>query len=129
MAESLIETYRGDVEAWECDVFGHMNIAFYGERFGDAAASLLHRFVPGRAWRTVSLFTRYLKELRAGESISIRSAVISTGAGAKGEKLVRLGHEIMWRDGTVTSQAEHAQALREFSMRGGMKSKLETSMA
>ena len=127
MAASLIETYRGDVEAWECDVFGHMNIAFYGERFGDASASLLHRVAPGRAWRTVSLFTRYLKELRAGESISIRSAVIGTSLGAKKEKIVRLGHELLTSDGTVTTQAEHALTPRDFTMRGGLKTKLEAA--
>jgi acyl-CoA thioester hydrolase len=125
----LIETYRGDVEAWECDVFGHMNIAFYGERFGDAAASLLYRIAPGGAWRTVSLFTRYLKELRAGESISIRSGVIGTGAGAKGEKQVRIGHELLTSDGTVASQAEHALAPRGFTMRGGLKAKLDAAAA
>jgi acyl-CoA thioester hydrolase len=124
----LIETYRGDVEAWECDVFGHMNIAFYGERFGDASASLLHRVAPGRAWRNVSLFIRYLKELRAGESISIRSAVIGTIQGAKGEKLVRVGHELLTGDGTVTTQAEHALAPRGFTMRGGLKTKLDKAV-
>ncbi len=125
----LIETYRGDVEAWECDVFDHMNVAFYGERFGDASASLLHRVAPGRAWRSVSLFTRFLKELRAGDSISIRSAVIGTGEGAKGEKQVRIGHELLASDGTVTTQAEHALAPRDFTMRGGLKSKLDASVA
>ena len=125
----LIETYRGDVEAWECDVFAHMNIAFYGERFGDASASLLHRVTPGRAWRSVSLFIRYLKELRAGESIFIRSAVIGTGEGAKGEKHVRIGHELLMSDGSVTTQAEQVLAPRDFSMRGGLKSKLDASVA
>ncbi len=129
MAVDLIETYRGDVEAWECDVFEHMNVAFYGERFGDAAASLLHGLAPGRAWRTVSLFTRFLKELRAGDSISIRSAVIGTGEGAKGEKQVRLGHELLASDGAVTTQAEHTLAPRDFSMRSGLKSKLAAAVA
>ena len=77
-AGGFIETYRGGVAAWECDVFGHLNIAFYVERLADAAADLLERQAPGRRWRTqVALDTSYERELRAGEGIVIRSAILA----------------------------------------------------
>src|SRR5690348_258455 len=111
------ETYRGDVEAWECDAFGHMNIAFYGERFGDAAASLLFRLAPARHFRTVSLLVRYRHELRAGAAIAIRSAVLGVGEGAKRERQVRIGHELTAGEGAVTTGAEHVLAPRDAKMR------------
>lgn len=122
MAEDgLTETYRGDVEAWECDSFGHMNIAFYGERFGDAAASLLFRHAPARSWRTTSLFVRYLKELREGESVVIGSAVIGTAEVNKGERIARIGHEMRQSDGQIATVAEHALAPFDAKMRGTLK--------
>ncbi|MGH7008252.1 MAG: thioesterase family protein [Stellaceae bacterium] len=121
------ETYRGDVEAWECDAFGHMNIAFYGERFGDAAASLLSRLAPTRHFRTVSLLVRYRRELRTGEAIVIRSAVLGIGEGAKRERQVRIGHELTAGEGVVASEAEHVLAPRDAKMRSGLKTALETA--
>jgi acyl-CoA thioesterase FadM len=88
MSDGLIETYRGGIPAWECDIFGHLNIAFYGERFDDAAQDLLERHAAGQGWRSRSMDTQYLHELRAGEGLAIRSAIID---GADG--VVRLGHE------------------------------------
>jgi acyl-CoA thioester hydrolase len=86
-ADGLVESYRGGVSAWECDIFGHLNIAFYVERFAAAAEDLLERLAPGLAWRTLTLDTEYEHELRAGEGIAIRSGVIAVEDAA-----VRLGH-------------------------------------
>ena len=123
------ETYRGDVEAWECDAFGHMNIAFYGERFVDAAASLLFRLAPTRHFRTVSLLVRYRRELRAGAAIAIRSAVLGVGEGAKRERQVRIGHELTAGDGAVVTEAEHVLAPRDAKMRSGLRTALEAAAA
>lgn len=128
-AAGFSETYRGDVEAWECDAFGHMNIAFYGERFGDAAASLLFRLAPARYFRTVSLLVRYRHELRAGEAIAIRSAVLGTIEGAKRERQVRLAHELAMGEGATASMAEHILAPRDAKMRSGLKTALEAATA
>src|SRR5690348_494067 len=116
-ATGFSETYRGDVEAWECDAFGHMNIAFYGERFVDAAASLLFRLAPTRHFQTVSLLVRYRQELRAGAAIAIRSAVLGTSEGAKRERQVRIGHELTAGEGAVGTEAEHVLAPRDAKMR------------
>ena len=123
------ETYRGDVEAWECDAFGHMNIAFYGERFVDAAASLLFRLAPTRHFRTVSLLVRYRRELRAGAAIAIRSAVLGVGEGATRERQVRIGHELTAGDGAVVTEAEHVLAPRDAKMRSGLRTALEAAAA
>ncbi|MGH6967905.1 MAG: thioesterase family protein [Stellaceae bacterium] len=126
-ATGFTETYRGDVEAWECDAFGHMNIAFYGERFADAAASLLFRLAPARCFRTVSLLVRYRHELRAGEAIAVRSVVLGTVEGAKRERQVRLGHELTMGEGAIASLAEHVLAPRDAKMRSGLKIALEAA--
>lgn len=76
----LVETYRGGVVIQECDAFGHLNIAYYVERFADAAAELLRRLAPGTKWRTHGVNTRYLTELRAGDPIAIASGIITVDA-------------------------------------------------
>ena len=40
MAE-WVETYRGVVNAWECDIVEHFTIAYYFERFADATRNFL----------------------------------------------------------------------------------------
>jgi acyl-CoA thioester hydrolase len=121
------ETYRGDVETWECDTFGHMNIAFYGERFGDAAANLLARLAPSRRFRTVGLLVRYRRELPPGEAIAINSGVLGTVDGAKRERQVRIGHELVMGDGAVASTAEHMLAPRDAKMRSRLQQTLEAA--
>lgn len=128
-AASFTETYRGDVEAWECDAFGHMNIAFYGERFGDAAANLLAGVAATWRFRTVGLLVRYHRELRAGEAIAINSGVLDTTEGAKRERQVRIGHELQMGDGTLASTAEHLLAPRDAKMRSRLMQALEAAAA
>jgi acyl-CoA thioester hydrolase len=72
----LVECYRGGVIIRECDAFGHLNIAYYVERFADAAHELMQRLAPGTRWRTRAIATRYLSELRAGDQISISSGIV-----------------------------------------------------
>jgi acyl-CoA thioester hydrolase len=99
---ALIETYRGAVAAWDCDAFGHMNIARYPERFEAAARDLLARAGAGDGWRTVALDLRYLEELRAAEGIVITSGVIDGDGGR-----VRLAHAASKPSGERTTLAEH----------------------
>ena len=101
-AEGMTETYRGAVAAWECDAFGHLNIAFYVDRFAAASADLLERTAPDTAWRTVSLDVQYLSELRAAAGIVIRSFILAADG-----RLVRLAHEAVTLSGERTTLAEH----------------------
>jgi acyl-CoA thioester hydrolase len=115
----LSETYRSVVAAWECDVMGHLTIAFYFDRFADAAASLIERVAPAKApasaaWRSTRLLTRYQKELRAGDGILIRSGVIGRDGGG-----IRLGHELLRPDGgEACTLVEHTLMPRELPYGG-----------
>ena len=65
----LVETYRSVVAPWECDVMAHLTIAYYFDRFTDAALTLVERLdaslPPGAAWRSSDVLVRYRQELRA----------------------------------------------------------------
>ncbi|HUK60109.1 MAG TPA: acyl-[acyl-carrier-protein] thioesterase [Stellaceae bacterium] len=97
-----IETYRGAVAAWECDAFGHMNIALYPQRFEAGARDLMERAGSASGWRTVALHVRYLEELRAAEGIVIRSGLLEREGAS-----VRLAHEALKPSGERTTLAEH----------------------
>lgn len=114
----LMESYRSVVAAWECDVMGHLTIAYYFDRFTDAAFALIERLVPavppGAAWRSKRLLVRYEHELRAGDGLFIRSGVI----GKEGDAL-RLGHELVNAgSGEVATVVEHELAPRELPYGG-----------
>jgi acyl-CoA thioester hydrolase len=115
---SFAETYRSAVAAWECDVMGHLTIAYYFDRFGDAAWSLIERLAPGlppaAAWRSREVLVRYKKELRAGDGMAIRSGVIA----AEGDGVV-LGHELLETGaGEVATLVEHRLVPRELPYGG-----------
>src|SRR5260370_28840513 len=90
----LSETYRSVVAAWECDVMGHLTIAYYFDRFADAAFALIERLdtsvPPGAASPSSDPLVRYHQELRAGDGLFIRSGVI----GVAGEA-IRVRHELV----------------------------------
>lgn len=83
----LAVCYRGGVLVQECDAFGHLNIAYYVERFADAAHELLRRLAPGARWRTQAIATRYAAELLAGDPIAIASGIVALDAAS-----LRIGH-------------------------------------
>ncbi|WP_281685633.1 thioesterase family protein [Thalassobaculum salexigens] len=80
------ETFRSAVPPWECDIVEHFTVAYYYEKFraaGDRA--LLGLGVLAKEARTTSCYTRYKKELRAGDTYRIVSAPIrATGGDAGG---------------------------------------------
>jgi acyl-CoA thioesterase FadM len=104
-----LETYRGVVNAWECDVVQHFTIAYYFDRFADATRTLLElsgaagdldagaRTGPSRGHAT------FQHELRAGSAFHILSAV--TGVTARE---LQLGHQVVdsTTGNTVTWLAE-----------------------
>jgi acyl-CoA thioester hydrolase len=115
----LSETYRGVAAAWECDVMGHLTIAFYFDRFSDAAFSLIERLAPAKAppaaaWRSTELLVRYQKELRAGDGLFIRSGII----GRDGEA-IRVAHELARPDTReVCTLVEHTLMPRDLPYGG-----------
>ena len=100
----LVETYRGGVTIQECDAFGHLNIAYYVERFADAAHELMQRLAPGSRWRTLAIATRYSEELRAGDPIAISSGIIAVEAAT-----LTIGHVLSNGMGGPTSTIAEQQ--------------------
>jgi acyl-CoA thioester hydrolase len=77
-------TYRGIIYPWHCDHMGHMNVMWYSGKFDEACWQLLamlgldqSRFrqdTTGMA--AVEQHTQYRRELRAGDAITIHSALL-----------------------------------------------------
>ena len=95
MAEWL-ETYRGMVNPWECDVVQHFTIAYYFDRFESATRNFFDlagvgdsldagvRHGPSRGHAT------FVHELRAGAGFHILTAVTIIDAGT-----LQLGHQVL----------------------------------
>ena len=95
MAEWM-ETYRGVVNAWECDTVEHFTIAYYFERFASATRTLFELIGedeilgPTVATSPRRIYTTFTQELRAGVGFHILSGVVGIEEGA-----VRLGHQVI----------------------------------
>ena len=88
-----IETYRGTVPPWECDVTEHFTIAYYFARLEEAEPNLAEALGLGERLR-VGGFTRWLdvrfaRELRAGSSFQVEGAALGIEDG------LRLGHRFV----------------------------------
>jgi acyl-CoA thioesterase FadM len=93
-----IETYRGAVNPWECDIVEHFTVAYYFDRFGDATLALMDAFGVGpahikatrRACATVACDVSYQRELRVGDVFHIESAITDVG-----NKTLKAGHRVI----------------------------------
>ena len=91
-----LETYRGVVNPWECDVVQHFTIAYYFDRFADATRNFIDLIAEGdnldagvgngpcRGYAT------FQHELRAGAGFHILTAVTGIDASA-----LQLGHQVV----------------------------------
>ena len=88
-----IETYRGAVPPWQCDVTEHFTIAYYFDRLEEAEANLTDALGLGDLTRRADLprriDARFARELREGASFHVESAALSVEAG------LRLGHRFV----------------------------------
>jgi len=116
-----IETYRGVVNAWECDIVEHFTVAYYFDRLADASRNLLDAIgldvVPGHELVRRRLHVTFQKELRAGASFHIDSALIGVEDG-----LLRVGHRLSqssngevstWGYETIAAGGPLVQSLRQ----------------
>jgi acyl-CoA thioesterase FadM len=91
--ESWLETYRGSVAPWECDVTEHFTIAYYFDRIEVAEATLAEELGLIDTLRASNFVRRYnvrfARELRAGSAFHVESAAIGIGDG------LRLGHRVV----------------------------------
>jgi acyl-CoA thioesterase FadM len=90
-----IETYRGVVNPWECDVVQHFTIAYYFDRFADATRNFLDHCAgcgvdAGLAHGPVRYHATFLHELRAGAGFHILTGVIDIDA-----HTLRIGHRVL----------------------------------
>ena len=96
MAERPI-TYRGVVRAEHCDQMGHMNVMWYVGKFDEASWQLFAAMglsrsrmqKENRGVAGVEQHIEYKRELRAGDVVTVRSAVDEVK-----DKVVRLMHEM-----------------------------------
>lgn len=81
----MIELAGSTVQAWECDVMGHLNIQLYIERALDGVAVLATRMgigpmrlaAQGTVLEAVDQHMRLLRELRSGAIYFIRGGLVS----------------------------------------------------
>ncbi|MHA1153578.1 MAG: acyl-CoA thioesterase [Alphaproteobacteria bacterium] len=84
---ALILTYRGVVYPSHLDHMGHMNVQFYVAKFDEAVWHLFDRIgvtpdyirAHKRGMAAVEMNIRYLKELGAGDLVSVRSGLLRVG--------------------------------------------------
>ena len=93
----LLPTYRGVVYPWHCDHMGHMNVMWYVGKFDEATWNLFAALGMSAAFlreqrrgmAAVRQNIAYRRELHAGETVTVQSAVLEVG-----EKVVRFAHEM-----------------------------------
>jgi acyl-CoA thioesterase FadM len=100
-----IETHRGGVPPWQCDVTEHFTIAYYFDRLEEADANLAEELglgdLPRRADISRRISASFPRELRAGASFHVESAALSIDDG------LRVGHRFVdSADGEVVTWFE-----------------------
>jgi acyl-CoA thioester hydrolase len=96
MSEPFI-TYQGVVYPWHCDHMGHMNVMWYVGKFDEATWRFfaylgLSRTALAAAQRgmaAVEQHITYLRELHAGDTVTVSSAVVNVTA-----KALQFRHEM-----------------------------------
>jgi acyl-CoA thioester hydrolase len=76
-------TYRGTVYPWQCDHVGHMNVMWYVGKFDEATWHLFNAIgltpsylrTAQRGMAAVDQHVAYLRELHAGEVVSVETQV------------------------------------------------------
>lgn len=94
------------VEEW-VDYNGHLSEAFYVLIFGYATDAVMDRIgldatereATGASLYTVEAHLRYLREVRLGEEVSVRSRVVGSAA-----KKLHIAHEMSTTDGIVATE-------------------------
>ncbi len=112
---SWVESYRGVVTAGEYDAEASMNSSLYVTRFDQATWMLLHEvgMTPaglrndGYRIAVFRQYYRFLRELRGGDLVVIRSAFIAVSA-----RHARFIHRMTDRaDGTLVATADYTGGL------------------
>jgi acyl-CoA thioesterase FadM len=102
-----IETYRGTVPPWQCDVTEHFTVGYYFDRVEEAEANLADEFGLGSLASNGELprriDVRFARELRAGAAFHVESALLGLGS----PNALHLGHRFVdSADGEVVTWFE-----------------------
>ena len=93
MTANWIETHRGVVPPWQCDMTEHFTIAYYFDRLEEAEANLAEEFGLNDMLRERNtnrrINARFARELRAGAGFHVESAPLGIDDG------LRLGHRFV----------------------------------
>jgi acyl-CoA thioester hydrolase len=95
--QSLL-TYRGTIYPWHCDHIGHMNNMWYAGKFDEASWNLMLQIgiTPGylreqaKGMAAVEQVTTFKRELRAGDSVEVRTELLEIR-----ERVVRFVHTML----------------------------------
>jgi acyl-CoA thioesterase FadM len=102
--EGWTETWRGIVAPWECDITEHFTIAYYFNCLADVTSTLTESLGLDASFKPVvrRFDVRFVRELRAGASFHVLSALIAID-----EVSLRLGHQFLdSANGEVTTWVE-----------------------
>lgn len=92
--KGYLESYRGTVKAWECDHVEHFTVAYYFKSVEAAQTRLLHDLgihpFDEKFPAVTGIYTRFLRELRKGETYFIKSGVITSD-----DSTMTLGHRVI----------------------------------
>ena len=97
MLEPWDVTYRGTVYPWHCDHMGHMNVMWYVGKFDEATWQLFSAIgltpdrlrANGRGLAAVDQRISYRREVRAGDVVLVRSALLEVRS-----KVIRFCHRM-----------------------------------
>jgi acyl-CoA thioesterase FadM len=92
-----LETYRGWVTPWECDIIEHLTIAYYFARFADSHLALMEAIgvgpsymsEAGRGCVAVDCYARFTRELRNGDVLHLDAAILGVE-----DKILHSGHKV-----------------------------------
>lgn len=90
-------TYQGVVYPWHCDHMGHMNVMWYVGKFDEGTWRLFTRLGLSPSWlrehergmAAVEQTIKYMRELKAGDTVTVATTVLSCAG-----KALKFRHEM-----------------------------------
>ena len=124
-----IETYRGTVPPWECDLTEHFTVGRYFDRLEEAEANLADELgllgdLVRRGDLRRRIIGRFEREMRAGVGFHVESAIIGMGAE------LRFGHRVInSSDGKVVTWFDQTWDIAGAPLTSGQSSAIEPQLA
>jgi acyl-CoA thioesterase FadM len=129
----MIELWRGNANAWECDELGHMNVRFYLAKASEALANLAEHAGLGGVFRADTHATlrardihiKFLAEARPGAPLAIQGGFESHDADTA--RLVLLMSHAGTDQLAATFRIDLAQDRQGFRLAGSLPGRLPRS--